>query len=203
MTTGPLFVGVDPDTHNCAFAFVDDTPRVVAVVLARVDKTKTGRGAVVSMAVAIRHLFEGTRTDKYNEHVKAVAVESQEVSYSAAGGVPPGDLIPVAAVAGAAIFAGSLVWNCPILHPSPQQWKGSVPKQIHQVRILKKLGLEYTRAGNLKNPSKGYCVPVLLYDIDAAKDIKKSDWKHLVDAMGLAMHARDTYRYAKSIGKAV
>lgn len=199
----PLFVGVDPDIHNCAFALIDDFPRIVGVWISRVAKDIRERKALIPMAVSMRDLFQGpTWPEELHKQVATAAIEAQEVSYSSREGVPPQDLLYVAGAANQAIAFGVCLWPCPMLHPTPQQWKGSVPKQIHQARVYKSVGLDYTRAGNLKNPSKGYCVPVLAYDFIKPVKMLKTDWMDVGDAIGLALYAREKYRYGEAILKA-
>lgn len=63
--------------------------------------------------------------------------------------------------------------------PLPSQWKGSVPKEIHQARVLRKVGIEPKKGA-------GYCYPA---DPKVLKrwGFPKGSWKHLSDAIGLAL----------------
>jgi hypothetical protein len=120
----------------------------------------------------------------------AVAVEAQEIYQFGTGRTAnPKSIMYLATVAGMALAAHSRAFH--LFFPTPQAWKGSVPKIIHQARILSKCGWKYEKVGTLDN---GYCYPV---DVPIGLgDFKKTDWKHLVDAIGLALYAKEQYELA-------
>ncbi len=184
------FIGCDPDTHACSFALVDDQDNVIELACCKVPDKLTGLDAVVAMGHALSNFWL-----QYGHlHSMAYAVEAQEVAYTARQkGANPRSLILVANVAGMALQAGmrSCLEVRPYM-PYPSQWKGSVPKQIHQGRILDRLGCDFERVG--KDPSTGYCRPTSGTERWAgAEELNKGDWKHVVDAIGLALWAREKY----------
>lgn len=77
--------------------------------------------------------------------------------------------------------------------PLPSEWKGQRPKYAHQAVMLDRLGISYERAGNQKigSESKAYCVPLPdyqdLFPTLDGKSLLKGDWKHVLDAVGLAI----------------
>jgi len=196
------FAGVDPDLHDCAFGIVDSAGMPVLVALASVDDEIKGRDAVVAMISSMKRLFgKGLFPSDWNSKVLTVAVEAQEFSYTANAGIPPGDVGLIAVVAGQAMLASACLWPCPFVHPAPQAWKGSVPKQIHQARLYTDLGIPFKKMGSKE---KGYCVPSFhaasgIIGLDLVK--KESSWKHLGDALALARFAKMQYEYASMIAR--
>lgn len=76
----------------------------------------------------------------------------------------PNDLIKIALDAG--ILIGSIAPGCLVLPFKPHMWKGSVPKDIHQRRILKVAG-----------------------DIQSMLSLlRSSDRSHAIDAIGLGLY---------------
>ena len=82
------------------------------------------------------------------------------------------------------------------LFPRPGEWKGQVPKQINQMRAFKKLGIPAQTRGKKET---GYCVPDLKHLCHIHADqivqgpLNLGDWKHVGDAVGLALWAREKY----------
>jgi hypothetical protein len=114
------------------------------------------------------------------------------------------DIINLAEVAGAAL-AWSWPSNTILTRPSPQQWKGSVPKETHQGRIYKALGYRSRVHGKGRG---AYCVPIL--DTGGAGSfitthvernfgntledtwtLADTPWADLGDAIGLALWAAE------------
>lgn len=79
----------------------------------------------------------------------------------------PNDLLPVAAVAGAII---SSVGALTVRMPKPSDWKGQVPKDVHNARVLKRL------------------TPGERARFDAAR-LPKSLANNAIDAVGLGLWA--------------
>jgi hypothetical protein len=120
------------------------------------------------------------------------AVEGQRL-VAAAGRrhARPEDLLRLAQVTGGAMASvqGSLD-RARLLVPKPQEWKGQVPKQVHQARTLRALGLDPVKHGS---GASGYCRPSVepspLLGSQGAFSVRGSDWKHVCDAVGLALWA--------------
>ncbi len=168
----------DPDLHNTGWALVEkgasDVLHVRDVgcikVPTQIKKKKTkGEWAVRLMSRAVA---EWDRPVPWIEEI--YVVEGQQIYF---GKTPnPQNIVHLAQVAGAC-----LAWSdCEHTYlPSPSQWKGSVEKHIHQARICKKLGWDYEIRASGKNR---YAVPT-----NAPFSLKATEWKHCMDAIGLAI----------------
>lgn len=175
----PYFLGIDPDLHTPAWAIVDSAGFPVSEGLCcRTPGDLKGFRAVAAQATMT---FE-IRVHGDPSHILAIemaAIEGQTYRRYDKRSYPQ-DLIHLAASAGvlAALAYGAGAGH--IIMPEPTEWKGDVPKHIHQGRICQVLGWEFDLAGG-KDP---YCVPRI------ESDHSKSHWKHLLDGYGLALHAR-------------
>lgn len=197
------FIGADPDLHNVALAVVDDAGVPCSVGVVEADGS-TGRGAVVQMVLALHTFWCGLRViDLFPlEDIAGFVVEGQELYAGAGKGRTqnPRDIVFLSAVAGAILNRFHRAWpKATMYFPSPQEWKGSVPKDIHQARTCAALGWTYKKAA-------GYCVPEAPPTLIGAAALKKSDWKHVLDAIALARWARDEHfakvRRASMLAKA-
>ena len=75
---------------------------------------------------------------------------------------------------------------CPeaeILMPSPQLWKGSVPKEIKHQRILRSLEWDFEVVTGKR------VIPSVPDDLVGISQIPATQWTHVIDAMGLAKWA--------------
>lgn len=172
-----MFIGVDPDLHYTAFALWDGK-QVIALWLAEATG-RTERAACMAMSQAI--VDAQPDLQGLNDcPVFAYAVEGQELYRGKGKTRNPRDIMFLATVAGAALsychdyFAGQ---DCVSFYPAPAEWKGQVPKDIHQSRTYANVGWESEKR-------KGYAVPV-----DAPFEFTATRWKHLGDAIGLAQWA--------------
>jgi hypothetical protein len=174
------FMGIDPDMHTLPIAVVDQAGKLVHVHVARNDKKLTGREALISMSKVLAF------TSAISE-IAALTVEGQEIYQFGAGKTKnPKSIMFLATVAGMCLNR----FMVPDTYfPTPQEWKGNVPKQIHQARILGRMGLEYQTKGAQND---GWCLPSVKIE-----GIKDSDWKHAVDAIGLAQWGREKYQRDK------
>ena len=84
-----------------------------------------------------------------------------------------------------ATFAGGLIGAFKSLDgrnnetvPLPADWKGSEAKRINHPRLYEKLGWDYETTAS-------YAYPV------DTRGFKKTDWKHLADALGIGLWAID------------
>lgn len=177
--TTQYFMGIDPDMHTMPVVIIDIVGKLKQIAIIKVAKEFTGREALIEMAKAVK--VTGTWA------INALCVEGQELyQFGSSKTKNPKSIMYLATVAGAAMAHFAPVANGPVYFPTPQEWKGNVPKQIHQARILSRMGIDYTKVGS---QSDGYCVPIS----NNGFDIKKGEWKHVVDAIGLATYARDMY----------
>lgn len=199
MTTSPnkIFIGYDPDLHTPAAAavvFMPESPRPmlldVEVGNVRGEKNREAATAAIEESDAvITRLF--ARVVSNGTPVRAVGVEAQELYRSGPHKTPnPRDIMFLGHVAGGA-------WNTAfqlmrrdktaVYFPAPQAWKGSCPKHIKQGQVFDLMGIEYV----LKGGKEKYCVPSLV--VDKKGPVKEGAWKHIGDAVGLAVWAGERW----------
>lgn len=170
-----LTIGIDPDLHNTGIAVVEDGKVILARVISIAENLK-GADAVIEMAQVVQR--ECHYLELEFEVLDAVVVEGQEIYRGVTGN--PMDMLRIAQVAGAAVSA----WEASVTFlPQPKEWKGSVPKHIHQKRTAAKAGWTRTKMMGGKSP---YVVPQGIGNVAGARDLRDSDWKHVMDAVGLA-----------------
>lgn len=165
-----IVLGIDPDLHRTGWALVESNPLTLKQVGIASTPTKfKNEEAVIHMRDAIP--LSLPQDIAYHLAI----VESQEV-YFAKAKANPNNLILLAQVAGicAAATRSAALWM-----PRPGSWKGQVPKDVHQDRILRSVGLNPVRC-------KSYCFPSPLPNCPIINLNSQSDWKHVVDAIGLA-----------------
>lgn len=195
-----VFAGVDPDLHHIPIAFIPEKEGDGPIVIVQInsDPKKKGTAAVLDVAKILGE--QGTDTAKsMGLDVLSVAVENQSMKQAEKTGARKEDILKLGQVAGMMVMAlTSITEN--MYFPSPQQWKGSVPKPIHQARICTRMGWDFKKAA-------GYQVPQGLIRGDdyffacidhksgkvIEKDPNKGDWKHILDSIGLALYAKDVH----------
>ncbi len=174
-TTPLIFMGIDPDMHEMPAVTMDLTKKVLAVHIYEVSKKITGREALLAMIDQLNETWP-------HQSPQFTAVEGQELyQFGPNKTKNPKSIMFLANVAGMAQmrFGGSL-----LAIPTPAEWKKQVPKQIHQGRVLSRIGYagEYEKMGTVK---KGWCYCKAL--ADKFPHVKKAQWKHVNDAIGLAL----------------
>jgi hypothetical protein len=158
-----ISVGIDPDTSATGVAIVMTEGTKIEDVEAWVVRAK-GRKAedrVMGMAWGLAELLP-----RLLKVAHVVVVEWQAIRPTDRR---PNDILNLAAVAGMAMgIAHCAHLREPIiLNPLPVRWKGSIPKDVHQRRILSESGL------SLDSPAFCGIIPSLR--------------THAVDAVGLAL----------------
>lgn len=166
------FVGIDPDLHTTAIA-VADLHEVYHIEVVRSSNNLKGHDAVLDqiqrLAMALPRLLEHPLYDP-----ATLVVESQRI-YERHQKANPNSLLPVAQVAGGAVGVCEGRWANLVL---PQDWKQQQPKEVNQARTYEHYGWDHKKA-------KGYVVPTN----HGFTNVKDSDWKHLGDALGIALWA--------------
>ncbi len=188
-----LFLGCDPDMHAMAFAWVDTQLKPVYIELTKIQASWKGTAAIVRMAEEL-----ADRKPFLAGQVCGFAVEGQDLTRRDDKGRKPNPytILNLSAVAGSGI---SYCWaRCGTKSeakgkmPLAREWKGQVSKLAHHKRILHHAGItQFTEAGG----EEGYCVvtdPLVVVDVYGGK-LNPGDWKHIVDAIGLAQYAATCY----------
>ena len=188
------FIGADPDLQTLSLVAVDENSVLREVLVIKNLKGLTGRPASVELIGQL--MAHGSIYPWFDHDVGAMAVESQEISYTAKTGANPRDLLLIAPISGALVAVGKLLEAEEVYLPTPQAWKGSVKKWVHHRRIFTKMGWECLE-------KKGYCCPAPGYEekLDYIEcfngKINPGDWKHITDSVGLALYAKAEYDKAK------
>ena len=191
------FIGADPDLQTLSLAAVDENSVLREVLVIKNLKGLTGRPAAVELiGQLVAHGFDLPSIQGHNGPLAAMAVESQEIVYSAHTGANPRDLLLIAPLSGALVFVAHCADAEEVYLPSPQAWKGTKDKQKHHRRIFRQIGWEYVE-------KSGYCCPKAISpgDLDYLEcfngKINPGDWKHITDSVGLALYAKAKYDKAK------
>jgi len=172
-----ISLGIDPDLHHAGVALVRDGKKVIAVRCPTVSSNLRGAEAAVAMAQAMELVL----TELFQAYgaPDVVAVEGQE-SYLGSK-VKPQDLLNLALAAGVAVGIVRACWSAPRIEvPRPVTWKGSVPKDIHQKRILRSVGIPFATG---EKPTRILRLP----ETDGFAGIKPKNMIHVIDAIGLAV----------------
>lgn len=173
----PVVLGIDPDTRTPAYA-VCTAADVLEVGILPEDLRQL---ATVLGVVLGRHTPNG------------VVVEGQQIYPGAPAA--PNDILKLGQSAG--IVAGIILALCPtasLVMPVPADWKKQTPKVVNQARSMTHFGLLYARTEG-KEP---YCYPSgcsRAAKIAGAGRLNKGDWKHVGDALGLALHGFKVFSF--------
>ena len=190
--------GVDPDSHKTGIALLaeDQDNQVRPIFMGSVDVPRKVKGAACVVANGmlagrdLHPLFQITDRLAYQGDFIPVVLESQEIIFGHTR--KPSSIVQLAQITGAlaVTFTASSRKNS-VYFRTPKEWKNSRPKHIDQGRSYKRLGIPFEVVG--KNNSR-YCVPTApapQWSDEMKKkfnDIKKTEWKHIGDAIGLAWY---------------
>ena len=154
-----VFMGIDPDVNHTGVCVIADGVVVEAQLIVP-DKDSVYGDLRYRMAQAL-----ATELDYLIEefHPDLCVVEWQAIRPS---DPRPNDILELCTVAGMCVALCARE-SVPVERPLPVAWKGSVPKKIHQKRILVAAG------ANDKD--------------DCWAGIPKGKLNHVIDALGLAM----------------
>jgi len=173
-----ISIGVDPDLHCTGMAIVQEH-QVLSVAVARVPKTLTGEKAVLAMVAEMKHQLVPLLAGGLHRTPHTAVIEGQQIYLK--GLAKKDSILLLAQVAGAAAALATVMGCRKVYMPRPVDWKGSVPKPIHQERVLGRLGIESVRTKMGAVPRGD------LSAIRGAEHLKPADWLHVVDAIGLAV----------------
>lgn len=166
------FLGIDPDTRNQAFAVVN--------LDGTIDKAWVFKSKNSSE-------FEQAKAHLVNKDLKPfyAIIEGQQI-YKDKKESNPADLIKLSRSSGMSALWCAAQENCLGMHVAlPREWKGTAHKHEKQAKILMELGQVPVIKGKGKHR---YCVPA-----DDFLGLNMTEYKHVIDAIGLAMWARDQF----------
>lgn len=155
-----LVLGADPGCAASAWAIYDGAQITATGVLTGPQKDRL-------------HIFAGICAQ-----ADLIVVEGQQIYRSTK---QPSAIIKLAQQAGR-LAAIADIYGTPVLMPLPRAWKGTIPKQIHQARLYRRLGWPYKL-----NKGKTYAYP------EDRQGHLQSHWKDIGDACGLAVWGHDQY----------
>jgi hypothetical protein len=136
-------VALDSGLREAGVSVFQDGELLHAFLARNPERTARGPGAWLSMAEEVYARVERLFPDAA-PHVQVLAMEVPQVyTQDKAHGVNPDDLIQLVGVEGA--IAGMLA-PVKAVGFTPRQWKGQVPKEIHNKRILAALSPEEKEA---------------------------------------------------------
>lgn len=214
-----ISIGVDPDTTVTAVAIVDiepDTPKLLAAYMVK-QKGSKERKATLAMSDMVMGMLE-KRVELFPvpELIEVVVVEGQELylgneiddtwdgrttikNRKTKKKTPnPRSILWLAPISGLWImFLRIIAPNAMRLFPAPAAWKGQTPKPIHHARIGKAMGWKMAKASGYCFPDEGENV------VPMGTKINKGDWKHLMDAIGLALWGGKELKKAEAKEKAL
>lgn len=174
MTYSIVYAGIDPDTEHSGVALIWPDGKI-ELKLARA-KGRLAVDRAPGMAQAIRHVLPEFSGACFYRGIPGLVVKVRaavEWQHQRKQERNPNAMMGVQAVAGMAVAALSSRGVLPedIKTPLPHQWKGSIPKEVHQRRLLRRLNLTA--------------------DSPEFHGIPKSMQEHVIDALGLAVWMRD------------
>lgn len=161
-------LGIDPDTKNTGIAVVEfPEARVVWVGVAS-SKGRLVQDRLVEMAESLHDAVDEIREVVFWElEYPPVVIEWQALRPK--GEKNPNSIVDLNGIVGMCVGAFCRL-STKILTPTPVKWKGSVPKAIHQKRILSKVVID---------SNSGF---------DA---LTKTQQGHVIDAIGLALWGKE------------
>jgi len=184
-------IGIDPDVTRPSVACVGEDLSVVAVDCIKVSipkgVVKLDRLAYTFSAI-LDYLDSDQGPARWGVSPDFLVVEGQSIWGS--NDATPQSILSLGIVGG--MCMGAFSSSFPMAqryYPAPDSWKGGVVKHVHQARTCTKLGWKYVKKG--KSDKTKYCQavnPVIRYP---QSTFNPGDWKHGMDAAGLAMYAFD------------
>ncbi|RLB78176.1 MAG: hypothetical protein DRH24_14870 [Deltaproteobacteria bacterium] len=176
--------GIDPDLHDCGFGFYNlESKNIYDYGIISVSKKYKGKDAVLAMADKLLWFFDQYIWSYISlvDECELLIIEGQQI-YTGKGRARPNDLLKLAHVTGAILGAATPALGPSLVRiPTPREWKGNVPKPIHQERTCRALGWPCKR-------TQGYTYPTG----SRGAHFKPGEWKQVMDGIGLALWGAKT-----------
>lgn len=174
-----IVLGIDPDLHTIGFGMVDGiTPLWVGST--RVPREIKGDSALEALPGAVERVL-GRLIQSGAQTPDLVVVETQR--YHQRKGADVHDIMRLSCSTGICLGQCRALWDVPQQLATTSAWKGDVPKAIHQARFMKKFfGWEVDQLKSYSRP-----VEDMKHWLAGSEHLSKSDWKHVGDALGLAL----------------
>lgn len=177
-----MFIGIDPDLHDFAIGYWHKgQPHHAEVIHVPRRKGIVAQAAVRQMVAAMAFRM----MNMIPAATEGIAIEAQTLQRTGLKQHKrPGDIVILGNVGGAALGLCAMVVDMnQIAFPSPEEWKGQIPKAVMQARLYSDLGWGYERVG------EEYARP--LRAPAAFNNISAGQWKHVGDALLLAHWASE------------
>jgi len=184
------FYGADPDCHHLSFARIQKG-YVPSILLFNIP----GKVKAINCVPEFAKLMDMTDPDEPTPGL--AAVEAMDVGYTGkTNNARKQDLPNLNLVAGAMAFCIQSLINVETKLVLPRQWKGTVPKDVHQARICTAMGWHFEKTGKSIVPlNAGYvCTRITTKGVEKNHRMLKGEWKHVLDSIGLALYAAECYR---------
>jgi hypothetical protein len=188
-----LFAGADPDLRVVSIAYVDNVGHLTGFFLYRYPSKDRG-------ADRSELLNWGVHTAAFCRQPAILAcVEYPQIRPDTPNRQSLVEL---------SVIAGALAGNLDAKMVLPMEWKGSIPKHIHQARVYATQGWDFKQVKAQKG--SGYAYPIgkayqkslndswtvidgEILEAGVEKSLPNSIWKDLGDSLGLAVHAHCVY----------
>lgn len=175
-----FFLGVDSDTKNQAYSLVDLDGNPLSTWVIKSDGSEYNQ--VMSHIDHPNFLpydnvyavIEGQKVyqDKNKRNIKKSN---------------PDSMIKLSRASGIAVYKCTMMGCIGAYIVQPSEWKGSVSKEAKQAQILRELGQTPVVKGSSGNK---YCVPE-----ENFLDLNFTEYKHAVDAIGIARWAAQLHKW--------
>lgn len=178
-----MIIGIDPDLTSTAIAVYD--PMLQKMVRLALVRARGYQSMLSTLPLELERML-----GPYIAGVDAVVIEGQKIYQTRTGGkearADKNDLVHLAHVTG---ICYGLLASHPSITPyvvEPSQWKGQRTKIATGTKLMNALGWRGRQRGG-KDPY------IEMFDQDSicktsdGRKVKASDWKHLVDAAGMAL----------------
>lgn len=176
------FIGIDPDCDTVAVAEI----RCESLSL-RCSRCQIIR--IRPFPEGAKDLVDLLDPESHEQSPCWVVIEGQTI-HRKNSKADPDDILRLAQITGAAAAIVSAFTSVEkVLIPKPAEWKGQVPKDVDQGRTYVRFGWSSEKRGG-KSP---YRVPQVS-TVSGVPEIHASAWKHLGDALGLAVWGYDQHR---------